>query len=82
MKKLTAGFNVIGTFTDVKTVSGVLSLDHYYIDSCGTVSGGPYEWSSIWKNNSQPQLKILEDGFSIIPSEDEFGEPFIFEVQK
>ena len=40
-----------GTFSNPTTCSGTYGLSHFYIPGCGYVSGGPWDYRSVWKHS-------------------------------
>jgi subtilisin family serine protease len=44
-------FYANGTFNSNTTSSGRSGLSEFYIDGCGTVSGGPWSWSASWQHS-------------------------------
>jgi hypothetical protein len=50
-------FYASGTFNSTTTASGIDGLSSLYIPGCGYVSGGPWSWSAVWVNNSQPSIR-------------------------
>ena len=67
----TGSFYASGTFSSTTRASGQSGLNHYYIAGCGYISGGPFSWSAIWKNNTQPTLMSTDESMEI------FVEPVI-----
>jgi len=53
-------FYASGTFHSATSASGTTGLDNFYIQGCGTVSGGPFSWNATWQNSSQPAPVRLE----------------------
>jgi subtilisin family serine protease len=53
-------FYANGTFDTATSAHGTDGLSSYFIPGCGTVSGGPWDWTATWQDSSQP-LAILED---------------------
>lgn len=39
-----------GTFSNPTTCSGTYGLSNFYIGGCGYVSGGPWDYRSVWKH--------------------------------
>jgi hypothetical protein len=68
-----------GTFDTETTAHGTLGLSHFPL--CGTTwSGGPYSWSAVWLDASQPSAVGLSTlGPSEIGNLSEFKNLFIFE---
>jgi hypothetical protein len=68
-----------GTFDTETTAHGTLGLSHFPL--CGTTwSGGPYSWSAVWLDASQPSAVGLSTlGPSQIGNLSEFKNLFIFE---
>jgi serine protease len=54
-----------GTFSSSTAASGDEELIDFNIDGCGLVSGGPWNWTASWKDNSQPTFfqatRVLPD---------------------
>jgi hypothetical protein len=59
-------FYANGTFTAPTKAIGKTGLKRFPIPGCGYVTGGPFHWSTVWKNDSQPTMTVeVEDGFSV-----------------
>ncbi len=55
----TGAFYASGTFNSQTTASGIDGLNNLPIPQCGGyVTGGPWSWSAIWYDSSQPQLRV------------------------
>lgn len=57
-----AGFYANGTFATTTSMSGKDGLNSYYIPGCGTVNGGPWDFSATWQSASQPLTATLVPG--------------------
>lgn len=50
-------FYASGTFSSATAAAGTVGLDDFCIDECGyCYTGGPWNWTATWKNNSQPAV--------------------------
>lgn len=47
-------FYAHGTFMGVESATGDVGFNRFYIRGCGAITGGPFTWSAVWKNGSQP----------------------------
>ena len=52
------GFYASGTFDSATSAHGTDGLSSFYIAGCGTVNGGPWDWTATWTNSSQPAIVI------------------------
>ncbi len=70
----TGSFYASGTFNSTTSASGTDGLDHFYISGCGSVSGGPWNWTATWQNSSQPRVfnaRVVEaDNGQVHPQHD------------
>ncbi len=55
-----------GTFSSATTASGVTGLTNYDSYWCGTISGGPWDWSATWTDSSQPTVFQAETSPSTV----------------
>ncbi len=63
-------FAVTGTFTSQTAVNGTVELDNYFVAACnGSFTGGPFNWSAVWVNGSQPTLVVQGGTFEVSPAE-------------
>lgn len=51
-------FYASGTFDSTTSAHGTDGLSSFYIAGCGTVNGGPWNWTATWTNSSQPAIVI------------------------
>jgi hypothetical protein len=62
----TGGFYANGSFTSLTKAQGMMGLYKYYIPGCGYATGGPFSWTTVWKNGSQSTMVVeAEDDFSV-----------------
>ena len=52
----TGPFYASGTFSTASKATGQDGLSSFYISGCGTVSGGPWAYTAVWKNTTQPAI--------------------------
>lgn len=50
-------FYASGVFDTPTTARGVDGLNDFFIPDCGWVSGGPWDWTATWWDDSQPTLQ-------------------------
>jgi len=77
-------FYASGTFSSLTKGKGLLGLNNFNIPGCGYLTGGPFVWSTKWKNNSQPPAfsaaAYILPGITTIPEPDIFTmKPFVIE---
>ena len=59
-------FYASGIFDSTTSAHGTDGLNSFFIDGCGPVSGGPWNWTATWKNSSQSAIVIKRDAPSVI----------------
>jgi hypothetical protein len=52
----TGSFYGSGTFQSISQASGQDGLNNFYIYGCGTFKGGPWSYTALWQDSSQPSL--------------------------
>ena len=62
----TGTFHANGTFDTATAAHGSMGLTDFYIPNCGYVSGGPWNWTATWTNNSQPTISVAGAAASVI----------------
>lgn len=64
-------FAVTGTFVSPTMVNGTVELDNYFVAACnGMFSGGPFNWSAVWVNGSQPTFTVQGGTVEVAPASD------------
>ena len=64
-------FAVTGTFASPTVVNGTIELNNYFVAACnGLFSGGPFNWSAVWVNGSQPAFSVQGGVFEAAPAGD------------
>ena len=53
-------FYASGIFDTITSAHGTDGLNSYSITGCGTVSGGPWNWTATWQDASQPPSIVTE----------------------
>jgi hypothetical protein len=53
-------FSVSGNFDTTTTAHGAEELSSFYIDGCGYVSGGPFDWDAVWDSTNQTTYLTAE----------------------
>jgi len=59
-------FYASGTFDSATSAHGTDGLNSFFIAGCGTVKGGPWNWTATWTDSSQPAIVIEGDAPSVI----------------
>ena len=59
-------FYASGTFDSATSAHGTDGLSSFFIAGCGTVNGGPWNWTATWTDSSQPAIVIEGDAPSVI----------------
>jgi hypothetical protein len=54
-----------GTFDSPTSAHGTSGLDNFFIAGCGSVSGGPWDWTATWQH-ANPPLVNLEDPAEVL----------------
>ncbi len=72
----TGSFYANGTFTTPTKAKGVVGLNNFYIPGCGYVSGGPFSWTAVWKNNGQPDMTLNNGDIAEFTVTSELNTPF------
>jgi hypothetical protein len=68
-------FSASGTFDSTTSAHGIDALSSFITPDCGTVTGGPWDWTATWQNSSQP-ASIIERDAQIVVLEPESQMPY------